>query len=215
MKVMQQVKNSMETIDTIAIYGMSGHGKVVADVARSLGFTNIFWIDDNPEITETLSFDHFTEEYRTIPVALGVGNNILRAQLYNRLQEKGIAIISLIHPTATVSPSATIEIGTIIMPHAVINAEAKIGLGVIINSASVVEHNCTVGDFAHISPNAAIAGNVSVGKRVHIGIGSCVIQSRTIGDDAIIGAGSTVITDIPAGITAVGSPARPIGSDNA
>ena len=39
---------------------------------------------------------------------------------------------------------------------------------------------------------------------------AAVIPGKSIGQDTIVGAGSTVIYDLPGGVVAVGSPARPI-----
>ena len=49
---------------------------------------------------------------------------------------------------------------------------------------------------------------VTVGRNVWIGAGAILCPGVTVGDDSIIGAGSVVTGDIPAGVVAVGSPAR-------
>ena len=47
-----------------------------------------------------------------------------------------------------------------------------------------------------------------IGDRVHIGAGAKVLGGIVIGDDARIGANAVVLSDVPAGYTAVGVPAR-------
>ena len=47
-------------------------------------------------------------------------------------------------------------------------------------------------------------------NRVWLGGGVIVCPGVTIGDDAVIGAGSVVTRDIPAGVVAVGNPAREV-----
>lgn len=49
---------------------------------------------------------------------------------------------------------------------------------------------------------------VRIGRNVWIGAGAIILPGVTIGDDALIGAGSVVTRDVPAGVTAVGNPAR-------
>ncbi|HEY1744978.1 MAG TPA: hypothetical protein VGG18_17540, partial [Granulicella sp.] len=49
---------------------------------------------------------------------------------------------------------------------------------------------------------------VVVGRNVWIGDGVAVLPGATIGDGTIIGANSVVTGAIPAGVIAVGSPAR-------
>ncbi len=39
-------------MNQLAIIGASGHGKVVADIAKKNGYTDIVFLDDNEELTE-------------------------------------------------------------------------------------------------------------------------------------------------------------------
>lgn len=49
---------------------------------------------------------------------------------------------------------------------------------------------------------------ITIGDNVWLGGGVIVCPGVTIGDDSVIGAGSVVTRDIPAGVVAVGNPAR-------
>ncbi|HEX4787735.1 MAG TPA: sugar O-acetyltransferase [Actinospica sp.] len=51
---------------------------------------------------------------------------------------------------------------------------------------------------------------ITIGDNVWIGGGAIVCPGVRIGDDSVIGAGAVVTRDIPAGVLAVGSPARVI-----
>ncbi len=51
-------------------------------------------------------------------------------------------------------------------------------------------------------------GDIKIGNNVWIGRDAQILKGVTIGDRAIIGAGSVVIADVPADMTAMGSPAR-------
>jgi len=53
-------------------------------------------------------------------------------------------------------------------------------------------------------------GEVRIGRRVFLGAGTIVLPDVRIGDDAIVGAGSIVRDDVPAGMVALGNPARTI-----
>lgn len=180
-------------MNSIYIYGASGHGLVVADIARLCGYDEIIFIDDGNN--EYAVFESIKENIH-IPMALGIGNNTVRASLFEKVKKIGFEIVSLVHPSAIVSPSSSIGIGTVVMPNVVINAKADIGDGVILNTGSIIEHECVVENFVHISPNAALAGGVKIGELTHIGIGSSVIQGIIIGKQSIIGAGSVVVKDI-------------------
>ena len=187
----------------IYIYGASGHGKVVADVAKSAGYREIVFLDDNGELK-------FSPDLPKFPVIIAIGDNKIRANLQKKVSEAGFEIATLIHETAVISPTAKIGRGVVIMPNVVVNADAIIGDGVILNSACIIEHDCVISEFSHISPNSALAGGVEVGEFSHIGLGSSVIQKIKIGKNCVIGAGSAVIKDIDDNCVAVGVPAKVI-----
>jgi len=199
----------MEKIKQIAIYGKSGHGKVLADIAKLLGYSEIIWVDDDAN-KDAFTFLVYLEFYHTVPIALGVGDNTVRKEIMSKLSSHRLNIATLIHPRAVISPSVEIGAGTVVMANVVVNADSSIGKGSILNSACVVEHDNVIGNFVHISPNAALGGNVCIDSLSHIGIGTSVIQGKYIGENSIIGAGSVVVDNIPANVTAVGAPARVI-----
>lgn len=192
---------------SIYIYGASGHGLVVADIARACGYGNIIFIDDGDN--DYLTFDEMKNN-KNIPIVLAIGSNHIRAMLFEKVENSGFEVVTLIHPSSVVSLSASIGKGTVIMPNVVVNANAIVGKGTILNTSCIVEHECIIDDFVHISPNVALAGNVRVGKLTHIGIGSNVIQGIIIGNNAIIGAGSTVVKNIGNFKKAYGNPCREI-----
>lgn len=49
---------------------------------------------------------------------------------------------------------------------------------------------------------------ITIGDNVWLGGGVIVCPGVTIGDDSVVGAGSVVTRDLPAGVVAVGNPAR-------
>ncbi|MFY9080263.1 UDP-N-acetylbacillosamine N-acetyltransferase [Aliarcobacter cryaerophilus] len=194
----------------IYIYGASGHGLVVADVAKSCGYENVIFIDDDKN-KGYKTFDDIKEN-RDYHIAFGIGNNQIRAKLYKKVKENGFFTPTLIHSSSIISSSARIEEGTVVMPNVVVNAKAYIGKCVILNSSCVVEHECKIDNFVHISPNVALAGDVKIGDFTHIGIGSSVIQCLEIGKNSIIGAGSVVVKNIADFKKAYGTPCKEIGN---
>jgi len=199
----------MDTTNIIAIYGKSGHGKVLEDIARARGFKEVLYIDDDPK-KEALNFLTFYEFYHEVPVLLGIGDNHARQKLFNSLKQKGFSLPSISHPSAVISESAQIGEATVIMPNVVVNAQASIASGCILNTACVIEHDCQIEDFVHISVKTALAGNVKVGKFSYLGIGVNVIQGLNIGENCMVGAGSAVIRDVASNLKVAGAPAKVI-----
>ncbi|CUV66264.1 UDP-N-acetylbacillosamine N-acetyltransferase [Sulfurovum sp. enrichment culture clone C5] len=194
-------------MDKIYVYGASGHGLVIADIALSCGYKEVIFIDDSK--LEYQKFEDIKKDSKT-SIIIGIGDNKTRAKLQQKVKEKGFNIPTLIHQSAIISPTVTIGEGVVIMPNVVVNAMANIGDGSILNTGCIVEHECKIGSFVHVSPNTALAGNVSVGNFTHIGIGSSIKQSIKIGEDSILGAGSVVVADIKNKVIAHGNPCKTI-----
>lgn len=192
---------------SIYIYGAGGHGLVVADIAKANGYDDILFVDDGDN-----NYPLFTDIQHNhhIPIAFGIGNNRIRAKLFEKVTQCGFTIMTLIHPSSIISLTSTIGTGTVIMPNVIVNAHAAIGNGVILNSGSIIEHECDIENFVHISPNSALSGGVKVGELTHIGIGSNVIQGIIIGKQCVIGAGSVVVKNISNFKKAYGNPCKEI-----
>lgn len=191
----------------IYIYGASGHGLVVADIAYRCGYKDVIFIDDGNN--EFPNFESIKNNNQ-IPMCFGIGNNKIREKVFLNAKNSGFKIVTLIDPSAIISNSAILGDGVVVMPNVVVNAKASIGDGVILNSGSVVEHECVISNFVHISPKVGLAGNVTIGNMTHIGIGSSVIQGLSVGQNCIIGAGSVVTKDIKDFKKAYGNPCKEI-----
>lgn len=206
----------------LAIIGASGHGKVVAEIAETLGYEVSFFDDAYPEKMTVehwpvrgILLDFLAANDLYCGAVVGIGNAKVRETMISQLHESDVFTPIIQHPSAIVSSYASIGEGSVIMPGAVINAFASIGIGCIVNSNAVIEHDCKLECFVHVCPNAAVAGGTTIGKRTWVGIGANVRQMITIGADVLIGAGSAVVNDISQGTTVVGVPAKAIKDKNA
>lgn len=200
----------------LVIVGGGGHARVAAEVIEAcgryhvLGYTSIMDDDGIPGYTrlgdDGVLADLYAEHKRIAFVA--IGDNALRAEIYQRIVQMGFEVPSFVHPWAVVSARARIGKGTIVMPGAVVNTGTLIGEAAIVNTSASVDHDCRIGDFVHIAPGCRLAGTVSVGEGAFLGIGSSVIPTRTIGAWSTLGAGAAVTADIGDGVVALGVPAR-------
>ena len=199
----------------LIIIGASGHGKVVADIAKKNGYVDISFLDDDASVEscgiyKVVGACGYALQYEDCHFIVAIGKAHVRKKIQKQLIEFGLQVISLIHPNAVVAECVEIGMGTVVMAGAVINPYTKIGQGCIINTCSSVDHDCIIGEYAHISVGAHIAGTVDVGENTWIGAGATVSNNVRIVSDCIVGAGAVVVDDIVENGTYVGIPARKI-----
>ena len=72
-----------------------------------------------------------------------------------------------------------------------------------------IAHNVTVGQLCLIVAQAGVAGSVTIGNGVVLGGQAGIKDHVALGDGARVGAQGGVISDVPAGVTVSGYPARP------
>lgn len=198
----------MDKQEKLFLFGASGHGKVILEIAEQLGIPVGGFIDADPGITLVAGYPVMREVPLPAPMVISIGNNRTRARI--AMSHPGNIYPVLIHPRSWVSPRAIVGAGTVVMSGATIHTETRIGRHCIINTNASADHECHISDYVHISPNAALAGDVAVGEGTHIGIGACVIQGVRIGKWCTIGAGAVVIRDVPDYAVVVGNPGRVI-----
>lgn len=207
----------MKISNKLCIVGAGGHGKVVADAAKSMSlFDEIVFLDDR-DYTDSLILDipivgklleqpsAFFSSYSFI---VAIGNNVVRAKIFDLILSLGGEIVNIVHKSAVVSNFSNFSKGIFVGPGAVVNADAQIGCNAIINSGAIVEHDCVVGDHTHVAPNAVLTGGCQIGGYSLLGAGAVVIPCKQIGSNTTIGAGSVVIHDVDDNIVVYGSPAK-------
>ena len=195
-------------MSTLLILGAGGHAKVVAETALASGAASrVTFLDDSTNAPLAQALEPATRE-QFAAAAVAIGHAATRLHWLEQLSAAGYALPVLIHPTAWVSPSASLGPGSVVFAQAAVQAQAAIGHGAILNTGSSADHNVHLADGVHVCPGARLAGEVQVGARSWIGIGAAVIQQVRIGTDVTVGAGAAVVRDLPDGVTAVGVPAR-------
>lgn len=196
-------------MQTIYIYGASGHGLVCADIAKNMGYKEVIFVDDDEKKAQKFK--------PTLPkhdIFVAIGDNATRQKVCEKVQNAGFKCVSLIHKSALISPSASISSENVaIMANVIINAKAKVEAGVILNSSAVVEHECIVGAFSHISIGAKCAGNVRVGERCFLGANACVLPNLSLCDEVVLGAGAVAVKSIKKKGVFVGVPAKKIAKE--
>ena len=194
------------------ILGASGHGKVVADIAKLNGYNEIYFYDENTALEECDGYKVLgtEQDFNIAPgqMFVAIGNAKIRKKIMEKLSNRNFPV--LIHPQAVVAEKVRIGQGSVVVAGAVINTNAVIGDGCIINTGSSVDHDCVVEDYCHVAVGAHLCGTVRVGEGTWIGAGTAVSNDIYICGGCIIGAGSVVIKDIDKPGTYVGVPAKVI-----
>jgi len=196
----------------IIIFGGGGHGKTVIDLIRSLGTYRIVGVIDDglPPGSEVLGVPVLGGEKnlaewiaRGVHLAVnavgGIGNPTVRIQVFEKMEKAGFSFPILVHPSAVVERSATLEPGVQVFAHTYIGSAARVGFGSVINVGAIVHHDCVLGRVVNLSPGATLAGNVHVGNYAQIGMLATVNLKISVGENARLGNGCTVKGDVPDG----------------
>jgi UDP-perosamine 4-acetyltransferase len=199
--------------------GAGGHAKVVIEALQAAGGYELVGLLDPrargavfgvPVLgDDSLLERQYHDGVRHAFIGVGgAGDTAPRRRLYELARSQGFEIVSVVHPSAVVSPSAEVGAGATILARAVVGTDVRLGEDVIVNTGAIVDHDCRVGDHVHVATGALLASGVEVGDGAHVGVGVSVRQGIRIGADSIVGAGAAVVDDVEPGVVVAGVPAR-------
>lgn len=146
--------------------------------------------------------------YLATNVVIAIGEARVRAAIAHKVRAAGGTLVTLVHPTAYVAPSATLEAGCLICPFALVGVRAVVGANVAMNVYSSVGHDSNVGAHTVLSPYAAVLGRVAVGPQTFLGTHSTIAPGVSVDGYSKISAGALVTRNAPAGSLLVGNPAK-------
>lgn len=209
----------------IGIYGASGFGKEVMPLVRQhysqLNQDHIVFIDDGRRLEQldgykVLSYQQFMQHPATQKaVTIAIADSQVREKLNAKLVQDNIEIVNVIANNALQYDNIIMGKGSIICGFVHLTSNIKIGKGFHANIYSYIAHDCVIGDFVTFAPRVSCNGNVHIEDHAYIGTGAVLRQGTPdkpliIGKGAIVGMGAVVTKDVPAGVTVVGNPARPL-----
>lgn len=207
----------------LAIFGAGGFGREVLQIALDQNLDRQEWnilgfLDENEAIWNqtihefpVLGGTSWIQRYPKTHIVVAVGDPRIRARIVSDLVSYGGQYFPrLIHPTAWIGRRVTIGEGTIICSGTRITTDIQVGRHVILNLNCTIGHDSVLEDFCTLYPGIHVSGNVYLEEGTELGTGTAIIPKVRIGRYTTVGAGAVVVKDLPAGVVAVGVPAKVI-----
>ncbi len=141
---------------SLLIIGSGQYGQLIKDLAITLGYEKIDFLDDNDEqaigkISELESIqDNYTQ------AICSIGNPDLRENFSKRIINNAI----LINPKSYIANNAKIGKGCVIEANTTINTNTVIEDGCFICAGSVINHDSKVGKYSQVDCNSVVKGIV-------------------------------------------------------
>lgn len=206
----------------IAIFGASGHGGDVADIAIDNGYNDIIFLDKNEKVGKFCSFEVIEDNPSNVKsmatkgfnFAIGIGEPKIRKIIYNKYPT--LVYPTIIHSAASIGNLKIDGIkntqGTVISAGSRITNNTTIGNFCFLGVNSVIGHDCDIQDFVSLMPCAVVSGNVTIKVGAYVGCNASIRQGNnkrklSVGEYSTIGMGAVVLNDVPDNNLAIGVPA--------
>lgn len=208
----------MSTLPIIVV-GAGEHAGVVVDALLASGKPVKGYIDSADRLqgkslcgVPVLGGDEVLNQFSCSDAFLvngigSIGDPSSRTRVQKHLQSLGWRFIGVVHPSAVVSPFATIAPDAQVFARAVVQPHAFIEEGCIVNTGAIIEHHVVLGAWSHAAPGSVICGCVRLGESCHVGAGAVVKQGVKLGPRTLVGAGAVVVKHFAGNSALVGCPA--------
>jgi sugar O-acyltransferase (sialic acid O-acetyltransferase NeuD family) len=211
----------------LVIVGAGGLGREVLVLLRQLNEAGANWdmrgfYDDQPPTEPTVAglpylgtIEALNQVAEPLAVAVAVGSSASRATVVGRLTSAQLSFPVLVHPGVRLAAYQRLALGAgcLIQQGCILTCDITLGRFVLLNLGCTVGHDAVLEDFCSLMPHVNIGGGAQLGAGTYLGTNATVIQAVRVGAGATVGAGAVVVRDLPAGVTAVGVPARSMSSE--
>lgn len=206
----------------VIIFGAGGLGREIFDtivIINSIApvFNVIGFIDDNKEKgtlvngVPVLGGAFQLQNMRgQVGMILGFADPAARKVSHQKFKSD-FTFPNVIHPTAVISPFASLGVGMLIQSYCIVAANAKIGNCVMMNAHSGVGHDAQISDYCSIMSYCDMAGNTKLGEMSFVGSGAKVVPNIKIFPESYLCAGAVVLKDVVTKSKLMGNPAKIIG----
>ena len=206
----------MKSKEGLYILGGGTYGQVMYELSVDNDFRVEGFYDDNPELKSVMGIpvlgsaeDLMQQDLTGKNYVVAIGNNKIRAKFMDEIKKRGGKLVTLVHSSAIISPSAVLGEGVYVQPGVVVWTKVSVGDYTIISPNVVLSHHCKVGKGCLISILSIVGAYVEVGDLTMFGMNSQVIPGALkVGSNVMLGAGTVVTKDTGDDVVLVGSPAR-------
>ena len=206
----------------LVLYGAGGFGKEVASIIESINnnkptYELLGFLDDGAHFQQGDRIngypwlggkDWILKHKEDVYCTCTVGNAGIKAAIQRDLVKENVLFETIIAVSSRIGKYTEIGQGCVFYGNVSVSVNCKIGDGVLLNYGCNIGHDVEIGDYTTIMPATGISGGCKVGLEVNIGGHAFVVPGRKIGNNATIAAGSIVFTNVKAGTTVLGNPAR-------
>jgi sugar O-acyltransferase (sialic acid O-acetyltransferase NeuD family) len=207
------------SVRRILIVGAGGFGREVLQWARAA------WPVRAESIAGFLSADEriLDGHARSLPILgtpdnftpangdallLAIGISGVRRRVAESLASRGATFLTLIHPSAIVTETASIGAGSIVCPYTIVSDGASIGRFTLLNYFASLGHDARTGEFCVLSPYATLGGAACLGDDVFLGMHASVGPIISVGCRSKVSANTAALVNVPNDSLVFGSPSR-------
>jgi sugar O-acyltransferase (sialic acid O-acetyltransferase NeuD family) len=211
----------------LLLIGAGGFARETAEAVHAINAVEPTWnllgfLDDRPDLEGTvitgvrvvgpIERAHEHPQARLVICTGRPDKYVSRRLIAERLGLEDDRYATLVHPTATVSPSSRVGPGSVLLAHVDLTADVAVGRHVAVMPQVVLTHDTRVGDWATITSGVRLGGGCRIGQGAYIGAGACLREGVSVGEWAMVGMGSVVTRDVPPKRLWYGAPARDAGA---
>lgn len=209
----------------VLLVAASGLAREVLAAARARGGLDVTgFLDDSPALAgatvdglPVLGPVEAAAEHPDARLLVCAGRGAARERLVARLGALGVAperYATFVHPSVDVPAGCAVGAGTVLLAGVVLTAAVTLGAHVVVMPNATLTHDDVLEDYATVCAGVALGGGVVVGRGAYLGMSSAVRERTRVGAGATLGMGAALLSDLPAGETWAGVPARALAAND-
>jgi sugar O-acyltransferase (sialic acid O-acetyltransferase NeuD family) len=208
--------------EKVVIIGAGDHGRGALEIFREASRHGckcdvVGFLDDSQQkqggtvggLPVLGGLDWIHDQHRLeIGYVIGIADPRAKQRIAQRLNERSLTFVSIIHPAAFIATGVRVASGAVINAGAVIAYDTVIEDHAMVNLNATIGHDCVLGRFSTVGPGANIAGRVRLGEGCDVGMNATLGKGLNVGEWSVIGPGTVVIRNVASGQHVFGNPAR-------